>query len=119
MLCEKLPNPQLKELDYNVYVQTTDKKGIPLILWSPAKNDTCIVGLDSPSGLNRLHPEFSSHSLLYYDYTVFKSKELGNYQVIPAFPGAKTASALPFEISLLLKRPKKDVPFIGAYPLVQ
>jgi hypothetical protein len=119
MLCEKLPNPQLKELDYNVYVQNTDKKGIPLILWSPAKNDTCIVGLDSPSGLNRLHPEFSSHSSLYSDYTVFKSKELGNYQVIPAFPGAKAASALPSEISFLLKRPKKDMPYIGAYPLVQ
>jgi hypothetical protein len=119
MLCEKLPDPQLKELDYNVYVQSTDKKGIPLILWSPAKNDTCIIGLDSPSGLNKLHPEFSSHSSLYSDYTVFKSKELGNYQVIPAFPGAKAASALPPEISLLLKRPKKDVPYIGAYPLVQ
>ncbi len=119
MLCEKLPNPQLKQLDYNVYVQNTRRKSTPMILWSPARNDTCIIGLGSPVDLNRIHPEFSAHSTFYTDYNVFKSIELGNYQLIPIFPGAKAASALPLEISFLLKRPKKDVPYIGAYPLVQ
>ncbi|OFY68141.1 MAG: hypothetical protein A2V64_07830 [Bacteroidetes bacterium RBG_13_43_22] len=118
MLCEKLPNPQLKQLDYNVYVQSTDRINVPMILWSPAKNDTCIIGLDSPAGLHKLHPEFSAHSSLFLDYSVFMSTEIGNYRLIPAFPGAKAASVLPSEISTLLKRPKKDTPYIGAYPMV-
>lgn len=119
ILCEKLTKPQLQQIDYNVYVQSTGKKTLPMILWSPAMNDTCIIGFDSPAGLHKLHPEFSANSKLYSDYSVFKSTDLGNYQLIPAFPGARAASVLPAEISLLLKRPKKDIPYIGAYPLVQ
>ncbi|MCJ7449193.1 MAG: hypothetical protein MUO72_16070 [Bacteroidales bacterium] len=90
-----------------------------MILWSPAVNDTCIIGFGSPADLHKLHAEFAAHSTLYSDYSVFKSTDLGNYQLIPAFPGARAASVLPPEISLLLKHPKKDVPYIGAYPLVQ
>jgi len=119
ILCEKLIRPQFKQMDYNVYVQSTGKKTLPMILWSPAMNDTCIIGLESPAALNKLHPEFSVHSMLYRDYSVFKSPALGNYQLIPVFPGARAASVLPAEISLLLNRPKKDIPYIGAYPLVQ
>ncbi len=119
MLCEKLPNPQLKQLDYNVYAQRTGEKRFPTILWSPARNDTCIIGLDNPAGLNGLYPQFSAHSSFYSDYTIFKSRKLGNYQLIPEFPGAGAASPLPSEISILLKRPKKDIPYVGAYPLLQ
>jgi parallel beta-helix repeat protein len=117
ILCEKLTKPQFKELDYNVFVQRTPGGTIPVILWSPASNDTCITGFNSPAELNKLHPEFCGHSYLFTDYDVFKSKDIGNYQLIPAFPGAKAASALPPGISILLKRPKKDTPYIGAYPL--
>jgi len=119
ILCEKLTKSQLKQIDYNVYVRSTGKKSLPMILCSPSMNDTCIIGFDSPAGLHKLLPEFSANSKLYSDYSVFKSTDLGNYQLIPSFPGARAASVLPAEISLLLKRPKKDIPYIGAYPLVQ
>ena len=89
-----------------------------MILWSPAANDTCIIGFDSPADLHKLHPEFSGHSALYSNYSVFKSVELGNYQMIPEFPGAKSAAVLPDEISVLLNRPPQDVPYVGAYPMV-
>lgn len=118
-LCEKLTRPQLKQVDYNVYVQTTNKKTLPLILWSPVMNDTCITGFNSPVDMNKLHPEFSANSALYYDYSVFKSDELGNYQLLQEFPGAKTGSPLPDEIRVLLKRPEQDIPYVGAYPAVQ
>jgi len=119
ILCEKLTNPQFKQIDNNVYVQSTNKKSFPMIFWSPAANDTCIIGFDSPADLHKLHPEFSGHSALYSDYSVFKSVELGNYELIPEFPGVQSASPLPPEISLLLNRPKQDVPYMGAYPMVQ
>src|SRR4030042_1108682 len=61
ILCEKLTNPQFKEVDYNVYVKASGKKIMPMILWSPAMNDTCIIGFDTPADLNKLHPEFSAH----------------------------------------------------------
>jgi parallel beta-helix repeat protein len=117
MLCNKLTNPQFKEIDYNVYVQNNHFATMPLILWSPVKNDTCIVGFDSPVELNKLLPQFSSHSRLYKNYPVFKSYDLRNYELVPGFPGARSAAPLPAEISLLLKRSKKDIPTIGAYSL--
>src|SRR4030043_1024110 len=119
ILCERLTKPQFKEVDYNVYVKASGKKIMPMILWSPAMNDTCIIGFDTPTDLNKLHPEFSAHSALYSDYTVFKSTDLGNYQMLPEFPGAKAGSPLPDEIRVLLKRPEQDVPYVGAYPLVE
>ena len=119
ILCEKLTKPQFKQIDYNVYVQSTNKKTLPMILWSPVMNDTCIIGFNSPADLNNLHPEFSAHSTLYSDYTVFKSTDLGNYQMLPEFPGAKTGSPLPDEIRVLLKRPEQDLPYVGAYPFVE
>ena len=119
MLCDKLTKPQFKQIDNNVYVQSSGKRSIPMILWSPAMNDTCIIGFESPAELNKLHPEFSGHSLLYKDYQVFRSPDLSNYRLIPEFPGTKAAAPLPVEISVLLKRPKKDLPYIGAYPQVQ
>ena len=90
---------------------------LPLILWSPAANDNCTAALDSPAELNKIHPQFSAHSLLYTDRNVYKSRELGNYQLLPSFPGIKAASPLPADISALLSRPKKGLSYIGAYPL--
>jgi parallel beta-helix repeat protein len=119
ILCERLTKPQFKEVDYNVYVQTYDKRTLPMIIWGPAMNDTCILGFDTPADLNKLYPEFDAHSALFSDYNVFKSSDLGNYQMIPGFPGAKAGSPLPDKIKVLLKRPEQDVPYIGAYPVVE
>jgi parallel beta-helix repeat protein len=118
ILCEKLTRPQFKELDYNVYSLSAQKRSLPMILWSPAANDICLAGFESPAELYNLHPEFSGHDKFYSDYTPFRGREVGNYKLVPEFPGAKSASPLPPEISILLKRPKKDQPYAGAYPLM-
>ncbi len=117
MLCDKLTKPQFKQIDNNVYVQNTNKKTLYNILWSPVKNDTCIIGFNTPAELNKLHPEFEAGSRFYADYDVFRSRYLGNYKLVSEFPGVKTATAMPAEISLLLKRSKKDLPYVGAYPM--
>jgi hypothetical protein len=115
ILCERLKDPQLSRLDNNVYVQSSDRKKMPLILWSPAAGENCITALASPEELNGLRPEFEAHSLLFTDQAVFMSPELGNYRTLPSFAGKVTASALPPEIGALLKLKKKTTPYTGAY----
>ena len=117
MLCDRLKEPQFAQIDNNVYVQNPSGRTMPLIVWSPEANENCIAELDSPAELNKLHPQFSAHSLFFTEGSVFKSVNLGNYQLLPSFPGIKAASPLPADISALLSRPKKGLPYIGAYPL--
>lgn len=119
-LCERLNKPQVKQLDYNVYVRGGDKAE-PLILWSPAADVNCQTKFGSPEGLQKLYPEFSAHSRYFANYNgpLFKSPELGNYQLLQGFPGAEAATGLPEEISKLLGRGEKDARFIGAYPPLQ
>jgi parallel beta-helix repeat protein len=117
-LCKRLAKPQLKQLDYNMYVRGLDKTR-PLILWSSALNDHCQqLALDSPDGIHKLYPEFSANSKYFANDNVplFKSPELGNYELLQTFPGYKSASPLPAEVSKLLGISKKDIRYIGAYP---
>ena len=51
-LCEKLPKPQAKEVNGNVYVRPAALAGTPLVTWSPAATDTC-VGDSRMVGLTR------------------------------------------------------------------
>jgi len=117
-LCERLDKPQVKQLDYNVYVREPDTADKPLLLWSPAPNDACQLVFKSLEGLQKLHPEFSANSRYFADYDgpLFRSPRLGNYQLLQAFPGSEVATTLPSEISKLISRPKTDARFIGAYP---
>ncbi len=117
-LCEKLDKPQLKQLDHNVYARGADKTSYPVILWSPASNENCQVGIESLENLRKLYPEFSANSRFYanYDGPLFKGMELGNYQILSAFAGSKLGVRLPAGISKLLGQSKKDGRYVGAYP---
>jgi hypothetical protein len=117
-LCESVNNSQLKEIDYNMYVSSSDAASNPLIYWSPVMKGNCLAELDSPAGINKLHREFSINSRLFKNYNgpLFKGSELGNYQLLQAFPGSKKSAQLPAEISKILGHSKH---FIGAYPPVQ
>jgi hypothetical protein len=64
-----------------------------------------------------MYPEFSAHSQYFPDdVPLFKSRELGNYQLLQTFPGLKDASVVPVEVAKLLGFSKKDMKYIGAYP---
>jgi hypothetical protein len=103
LLCERLTKPQVKQLDYNVYVRRAQASE-PLICWSPAKNDKCQTALESPADLHKLYPEFEADSRYFADYKgpLFKRPDVGNYRLLQAFPGSSNAGALPPEISKLL-----------------
>jgi parallel beta-helix repeat protein len=108
---------QVKQFDYNMYVRHENKNPKPLILWTPAKNNDYQVAFESLDGIRNMYPEFSAHSQYFPDdVPLFKSRELGNYQLLQTFPGLKDASVVPVEVAKLLGFSKKDMKYIGAYP---
>lgn len=117
-ICDQLSDSQIKQLDYNAYIRGLGTTDSPLIWWSPVKNDSCRLSFKALDGLQKLHPEFSAHSryLPNYDGPLFKNPQLGNFQLLQAFPGANAASALPRQVSKLLGQSKR---FVGAFPPVQ
>jgi parallel beta-helix repeat protein len=117
-LCQQLNKPMLKQFDYNMFVQRSNKESVPWMWWSPAMNGDCQMAFESLEGLKKLYPEFLTYSRYFTDENVptFKSPELGNYQLLQAFPGSMEGVQLPAEIIKLLGLQKKDARFVGAYP---
>jgi hypothetical protein len=117
-LCSQLPNAQLNQLDYNVFVRNAVKAHAPLILWSPASGEQCQEKCATLDEFRKLCPEFMVHSREYsgYDGPLFRSRDLGNYQVLPAFPGSNAGRPLPPEIGRLLSETGKGGRYVGAYP---
>jgi len=120
-LCERLNKPQIKNLDNNAYVQRAEKGSPRMIYWSPAPDSNCQIFFDSPQALNKMYPDFSANSqnLVNYKGPLFKSSELGNYELLQAFDTSKTAARIPSEIGKLLGLSETDAPFIGAYPPIR
>ena len=118
VLCGSITEPQFKQLDYNVYVRAPGMADNPLVLWGPVQNENCREFFKSLEGIRKLQPEFSANSQYFADYDgpLFKSPELGNFQLLESFPGFNAASQLPVEISKILGQSKS---FIGAYPPIQ
>jgi hypothetical protein len=116
-LCEQLKNPQVRQIDNNIYVRSTIKD-VPLMLWSPAANENCQQFFGSPQDLAKLHSGFEVHSRNFdgYNGQLFKSSELGNYELLKSFPGAEAAAAVPAAIRKVLGQTQKDLRYVGAYP---
>ena len=116
-ICDKINDSQLKELDYNMYVRANSDDN-PLIWWSPVKNENCRISFNSLEGLQKLHPEFAAHSKYFPDYNgpLFKSPELGNYELLKAFPGSEGGTKLPGDVSELLDQTGQ---YVGAYPPIK
>jgi parallel beta-helix repeat protein len=114
--CEQLNQPQVKQMDYNVYVRRS-KSDEPLILWSPAQEGDCQAGFATPEELHKLHPQFAANSKYFVEYSgpLFKNAESDDYRLLRAFAGARTATEIPSEVRKLLGL-KLDERFVGAYP---
>jgi hypothetical protein len=117
-LCGMVTKPQIKQLDYNVYVRTSEAGTAPLIQWSSFENNCETLSLESPEEVQKLNPGFSAHSKYFADYNgpLFKGSQLDNYQLLKKFPAASSATKLPDKISKLLEQTKQ---YVGAYPPVQ
>ncbi|MFA7418282.1 MAG: hypothetical protein WCZ90_01250 [Melioribacteraceae bacterium] len=55
----------------------------PLVLWSPADNESCQVEINSLDELNKMYPGLCKYSKYLKDYNgqLFKSQDLGEYQL--------------------------------------
>jgi parallel beta-helix repeat protein len=117
-ICKQLPNPLLSQMDHNVYARSTEKPDSPLLIWSPLSGTDCQARFESPSDLRKHFPQFSANDLSLAGYAgpLFRSAILGNYQLLPTAPGAKTGSQLPAEIRKVLGLEKKIGQYVGAYP---
>ncbi len=116
-LCLQLAEPQLYQLDNNVYVRHSDSDFSSLMVWSPAKSGDCWMVVGSLESFRNAYPAFSAQSRSFADdLPLFKSRELGNYQVLRAFPGSEAGAMLPADIRKLLGISQKDIRFVGAYP---
>ena len=117
-LCAQLPKSQLRMIDHNVYVRQATQATYALILWSPVQNDTCQAGYHSPQDVRKMYPAFEGSSISYpgYDGPMFRSMDLKNFQLAPAFPGAKAGMRLPAEIGTLLGKSRTGGVYVGAYP---
>jgi hypothetical protein len=117
-ICGLVKNPQLKQLDYNMYVRGSSDTTDPLILWSPANNSKCQLEFGSLDGLQKFLPEFEANGRYFPDYNgpLFKSSILKNYQLLKDFPGSGSAALLPPDVIKLLNQSKH---YVGAYPPVQ
>ena len=122
-LCGRLTRPQVTQLDGNLYVRRTGPAGppeaSPLLVWSPAAGENCTVECATLDELRKLHPEFEAHGqyLAGYPGLIFRSPELGNYELIHSFPGTVPAIAPPDGIQGLLGWSEQDARTPGAYPV--
>jgi hypothetical protein len=117
-VCKNLKNSMLKQFDYNMFVKNGNSDSDPLIYWSPSENSNCQLITGSLEEVQKLYPEFLTHSryLSNYNGALFKGSDLGNYHLLQDFPGSGKAASLPSEISKLLGQSEK---FIGAYQPIQ
>jgi parallel beta-helix repeat protein len=117
-LCKQLPNPLLKQFDYDVFVRTPEASLLPLLFWSPARGEKCQIQCESLNTLKTLYPQFLTNGREFSNYSsaVFQSAELGNFHVLAGAPGAQGGMQLPQEIRTLLHQPKGSGQYVGAYP---
>ena len=118
-LCQKLDKSPLKQYDYNVYVKDVNSGFQTLVYWSPASGITCQQAVESQDGLKKLFDGSSVNSTVFksFNMPLFKSSELGNFELNQAFPGANAATALPADIQKLLGLQTKYKPYVGAFPV--
>ncbi len=118
-LCDRLPESMIEKLDHNVYIKSPEEALKPLILWSPANNTSCQQAFASLEEFRKLHTGFSKNSLYFHNNeTFFKSPKLGNFQLLPTFPGSEAAAILPADVRKVLGQTDKSSRYLGAYPLV-
>lgn len=105
---------QLKQLDHNVYVRNSGTNAVPLVYCDPATGSG-LSNFGTLEELNKHHPHYAAHSKYFtYDNTpVFKSTELGNFELLETFPGFAVATGLPPETAAILNRTGQ---YVGAYP---
>jgi parallel beta-helix repeat protein len=116
LLKDRLKDPQVSQLDGNVYVRRGSARPQPLITWSPTDTKdgtTDFAGLDE---MRQKFPQFEAKSQTFADYwgPLFRSPELGHFELTHAFAGSSNGVALPKNVRSLLELKPETLAFPGA-----
>jgi hypothetical protein len=116
-LCAKLPKPQAATVDGNVYARPPSLAGTPLITWSPAPTDTCLAPIASLDAFRKASPGFETNSreIEATPRAIFRSPELGHYQLLKPQPQAPPVK-VPADVLKVLGWTEQDARTPGAYP---
>jgi hypothetical protein len=112
---DRAKDSQVSQLDGNVYVRRAGTIAQPLVAWSPVQNERGSIDVKSLDELRALPGKFEANGNAYPDYRgpLFRSIELGNFELLADFPSAKSSVATPAKIRELLGW--KETSFPGAY----
>jgi hypothetical protein len=116
-LCAKLPKPQATEVNGNVYVRPASSGGSPLLTWSPAQTATCVTPVESVDAFRTLTPGFETtgRQLEATPRAIFRSPELGHYQLLKPLPASSPAK-VPADVLKILGWTEQETRTPGAYP---
>ncbi len=117
-LCAKLPRPQAAQVAGNVYVRASRPEGAalpPLVAWSPAPNDACVMRFASLDEFRKHAPEYekTGREMDRTLRSVFRSPEMLRYELVEPMPAGEP---LPADVRKLLGWSEQDARTAGAYP---
>jgi len=114
---DRLKEPHLKMLDGNVYVRRAGAKAWPLIAWGPVPTETNQQEIFSLADLRALQPQFETKARAFPDYwgPLFRGAEIGNFELLQAFPAATDVLPLPEKVRAALQWPAGAPSHPGAY----
>jgi parallel beta-helix repeat protein len=120
-MCKQLPRPQTQKVDGNVYVRAAipgAPVSRPLITWSPAAADSCLVTASSLDEFRKSAPQFEAggQQLDLTPRSVFKGPDVGRYMPLPTSPAIRGGSTLPADVRQILGWKAQDAMTPGAYP---
>lgn len=116
-ICQSVTRSPMKQVDFNKYVLERKNEKLPVMLWSPYKNSACQAEIYSLEEFQEINPGFDINGSLSFQFlnSVFKSPELGSYQLIDSGTAGK-GTMHPDKVYDVLNLPKKKISVQGAYP---
>ena len=120
-LCSRLTRPMAKDVDGNVYVRPVvpAEPAPPLVTWSPAQTDSCSATFTTLDQFEKGASGVEHYETL-LDSTprsIFKSVDLGRYNLQPNSAIPKSRVLAPDDVRKLLGWTEQDAQWPGAYPL--
>jgi parallel beta-helix repeat protein len=115
-LCEKLKESPLKQFGNNVFVKESGGNYKNLAFWSPFSNSNCQAEVKSIDELKKVTGAATNCTYIEGKHIpVFKSQELGNFQLMDGFPGKTVATEIPARVKTLMGLQAQIKNFVGAY----
>jgi hypothetical protein len=120
-LCDTLLRPMASAVNGNVYVRARaagSGAALPLIVMSPASTESCLKTFTSLDAFRQWAPAFESagQQLDRTPRSIFRSPDLGRYELLRAIPVKPGAPTLPLDVREALGWSETEALTAGAHP---